>query len=262
MNLVYFSGMRQWLEAVLLCAALCGTAHAEVRLRLVEAFPSSPAPLAHWQRYYLRVAYTSDQPVRIGADPFLGAAAVPGTSSGSPVSAAGSGEALYWIAYTKPARVDRLVIYATDESWAKRLATLEVPVQLAWTGEKAAPVTPPEWVSRLQAARDAQQRLEAAARAREPVNPAWGFAFFLAGWSIPGYFALQGFLLWRWRGGWRIAAAIPAVPMAIVLGHAIFALIAGSNLFPLFLLFLCPPALLYLLAVAAVRKARVGAFVA
>ena len=61
-------------------------------------------------------------------------------------------------------------------------------------------------------------------------------------------------VLLRWRGGWRKAAAIPVVLMLVVLGHAIVALLAGSNLFPLGLIFTAPVALLYLLVLMVLRR--------
>jgi hypothetical protein len=75
-----------------------------------------------------------------------------------------------------------------------------------------------------------------------------------AGWGIPLYFIVQILVLWRWRGGWRIAAAVPAVPMLLILGHAIFAFFAGSNIFPLFLIFTCLPALIYLVFLGVLRR--------
>ena len=248
---------------LLACALACASAQAGVRLQVMETFPAAPPSLGHWEPYYLRIGYVSDQPIRVRVEPFFGQTAVPGMNSGSPVSAAGSGEALFWIAYTGRVRVDRLLIYAQDEKWQGKLAPLELPVDLSWTGDKAqAARTPPEWVQRMKAERAARQKTEFDAATSEPVGWGWSLLFFVAGWSIPAYFILQAWLLWRWRGGWRIAAAIPAVPMAGFLLHAIFAFFAGSNLFPLFLIFLCLPALLYLLVLLGVRKARVGAFVA
>jgi hypothetical protein len=239
-----------------------GAASAEVRLRVLESFPAAPATLGHWEQYYLRIGYVADQPIRVRVDPYFGAAEVPGMNGGSPLHAAGAGEALFWIAYTKPARVDRLVVYAQDEKWQGRFAELELPVALAWTGEKPATAQAlPDWVLRLRAEREARDKLESQARMNAPASWGWTAAFFVMGWSIPLYFILQAVLLWRWRGGWRLAAAIPAVPMAAVLLHAVYAYFRGSNIFPLFLIFFCPVALAYLVVLLGVRRARVGAFV-
>jgi len=79
-------------------------------------------------------------------------------------------------------------------------------------------------------------------------------------WSIPLYFVGQVVALWRLRGGWRIAAAVPAVPMALLLAHAIYAFLAGSNIFPLLLIFTCPIALVYLLVLWAVWRVRRPAY--
>jgi len=255
--------MRAAIALLMLSSVLThGAALGEVRLQVLETFPASPATLGHWEHYYLRIGYVSDQPIRVLVDPLQGGAPVPGMSGGAPVNAAGSGETLYWISYTKPARVDRLVVYAQDEKWRGRLARLELPVQLAWTGEKsAAPQALPDWVQRMSTEREARDKLASEARINAPVGWGWTLAVSAMGWSIPAYFILQIVLLWRWRGGWRLAAALPALPMAGFLAHAVYAYLRGSNLFPVFLLFLSPVALAYLLALLGVRKARLGAFV-
>jgi hypothetical protein len=74
--------------------------------------------------------------------------------------------------------------------------------------------------------------------------------------GVPLYFVLQAWLLWRLRGGWRGAAAIPLLPMAAVLAYTFYAFLDGSNLFPLVLIFTAPIAALYLLAIMALRRLR------
>jgi hypothetical protein len=73
---------------------------------------------------------------------------------------------------------------------------------------------------------------------------------------VPAYFFLQYFTLARYRGGWRIAALVPLVVMAPIVGHAILAFLAVSNLWPLLLILVSPIAFLYLVAVAVIRAVR------
>ena len=73
-------------------------------------------------------------------------------------------------------------------------------------------------------------------------------------WSVPAYFLLQTLALWRLRGGWRIAAALPAVPMAAIVVQTAFAFLAQSNLFPILLLFGSPPASLYLILLLLIHR--------
>ncbi|HEY6444658.1 MAG TPA: hypothetical protein VIY66_15080 [Candidatus Acidoferrales bacterium] len=78
----------------------------------------------------------------------------------------------------------------------------------------------------------------------------WASSIFLAVmWSIPAYFLLQIVLLWRLRGGWRKAVAVPVLPMLALLAYAVFAYLKGSNLFPLVLIFTAPLAFVYLLVI-------------
>ena len=226
-------------------------------VRVIETDPASPATLGHWEQFYLRIAYEADRPVRVRAEAYSDGKIVPSTNSGSPRYDPGTGEALFWIAYTTAARVDRIVVSAEDDKTQKPIAQAELAVDLTWTGQKTAARRPkPEWVVRLQAERDRLQKEAMREYANRP-RPWWEPVLFMAAmWSIPLYFIVQVVLLARWRGGWRIAAAVPAVPMLLVLGHAIFALFAGSNIFPIFLIFTCLPVLIYLLVLMALRRFR------
>ena len=67
--------------------------------------------------------------------------------------------------------------------------------------------------------------------------------------GVPGYFALQAWLLYSLRGGWLYAAALPLVPMAAIVVYTVYAFNKGSNLFPLVLIFTAPLAFIYLLVV-------------
>ena len=67
--------------------------------------------------------------------------------------------------------------------------------------------------------------------------------------GVPGYFALQAYLLYCLRGGWLIAAAVPLVPMAAVVAYTVHAFNKGSNWFPLVLIFTAPIVFVYLLVV-------------
>ncbi len=74
--------------------------------------------------------------------------------------------------------------------------------------------------------------------------------------AVPAYFFLQYFTGTRYRGGWLVAALVPLVVMVPVVLHAAFALIAGSNLWPLLLILVSPVAFLYLVGLAVVRAVR------
>ena len=70
---------------------------------------------------------------------------------------------------------------------------------------------------------------------------------------------LQALALWKLRGGWRKAAIVILVLMLPVFGHALFALAAGSNLWPIALIFVCPIACFYLFGLFLVKWVRAPA---
>ncbi|NHA15098.1 hypothetical protein [Thioalkalivibrio sp. XN279] len=84
----------------------------------------------------------------------------------------------------------------------------------------------------------------------------WGLLIMLMGWSVPGYFALQLILWRRWDGGWRRLALVPLWGTVPVTAYTLFALAAGSNLWPLIMLFTLPLAFVYLLALVILKRLR------
>lgn len=78
---------------------------------------------------------------------------------------------------------------------------------------------------------------------------------------VPGYFVLQAKMLARYRGGWRLAAALPLGLMLPTVAISLAGLAAGSNLWPLAMIFAAPVGCLALLIVGGVRWFREGEFV-
>ena len=241
--------------ATLLVLSSSPSAGAEVRIQVLDTDPPSPATLGHWEPFHVRIGYDSDRTIRVRGDAFFQGKRVTSISSGSPRYEPGTGEAYVWLAYTDAARVDKVGITVEDEITHEPLAAGEIPVDLTWTGIKqpAAPRPHPDWVERLRAENERRSKAEMAAYRNRP-TPWWEEAlFFAVAWSVPGYLVLQVVLLRRYRGGWRVAAAVPAGPMTGVLIYTVYAFQAGSNLFPLVLIFTSPFALLYLIGVIVVR---------
>jgi hypothetical protein len=244
--------MYQILPALLLMTSVL--AHADTRVQVLESDPGSPATLGHWERFHLRIAYEADRPIRVRADAYHGNDRVTEMTSGSPRYEPGQGEALFWFAWTRPQRVSHIMVWAEEEQ-GKAIARADFPVELTSTGQRTTSQRArPEWVTLMLAERDRRTREEFQERMNRPA-PWWESVLFtLVMWSIPLYFIVQIVVLLRWRGGWRKAAGIPAALMLLVLGHAIFALFAGSNLFPLGLIFTAPLALLYLLVLMVLKR--------
>ncbi|MEO8595368.1 MAG: hypothetical protein ABI759_18755 [Candidatus Solibacter sp.] len=103
---------------------------------------------------------------------------------------------------------------------------------------------------------DTQRRAKADAERRAAERSASGGDFRDAvvdvvmgfgGLMVPGYFILQAAFLFRWKDGWRKAAAAPLFPMGLIVVYVFYAsVIHGSNIAPIVFVFAAPVAFLYL----------------
>ena len=66
--------------------------------------------------------------------------------------------------------------------------------------------------------------------------------------GVPAYFVVQPATIWRWPGGWRLAALVPLLLTAPALCFSLFALYHGSNMWPLALIFAAALGSIYLAA--------------
>ena len=195
---------RRPLTGLFLLVALLGPASASagVAIQVLETDPMSPAVLGHWESFYLRIGYETDRPIRVRGEALFEGKPVTSMTSGAPLHQTGTGDAMFWFAYTTPARVDRIRVWAEDERTRQRLAQSEISVDLTWTGQRPEAVRrPPEWVERFKAEQERRAKEDATAYMNRPTS-------------------------------WL------------------------EILFPLGLIFTCPPALVYLLVLLAMRRLR------
>ena len=68
-----------------------------------------------------------------------------------------------------------------------------------------------------------------------------------------------GWMQWRalrwYRGGWRIAAWVPALTLGAALAVAVFGSLAGSNLAPIWVVFALPPCLAWIVVLTMAHEA-------
>jgi hypothetical protein len=229
-------------------------AAADVHLTIAATDPEPPATLGHWEQFSLRVAYETDRPIRVRGDALAAGRKITAMTSGAALHAAGTGEALFWFAFTSPAHVDAIVIRAEDTRGAT-VASLDVPVDLTWTGVRADPLRArAAWVTRMQEEETRRIRDDVRAAPNGPDGQAGMALGLVLMCGVPLYFLVQPLMLWKLRGGWRAAAALPLVPMAGVLVYTVIAYNAGSNIFPLVLIFTAPIGLGYLLVLALAKQ--------
>lgn len=212
------------LPALALFITAVAPLHAQPQVRVLETWPhGDDVVLARNQNFYLRIAHAGDTPVHIWARPYFQGELAPAGSNPS-ATYVGTGEALGWFFLMDPAgEVDEVRIEVGDGSRAG------TQVAARWngrvrSGDGVATDPEPAWVATLKAqAQEALQREHAAREAaRTPATDAAdgmllaAFMFAVAASAIGGIAATAWATL-RWRRGWRIAAAVPATGLALVL---------------------------------------------
>jgi hypothetical protein len=172
------------------------------------------------------IAYHSDEPISLWARPYRDGKEVAQAMSNPSARREGSGKALGWFALTRPGDVDEIRIRAGGGDPYREWELARAAVELRWTGADVPEVATPQWVGDLQAADQALMRDDAERRANEPVTGGGvallsGFMLImlvlgLAGLVVPVWSA------WKWQGGWRIAALVPAGVVGFVVARIVF----------------------------------------
>jgi hypothetical protein len=195
-------------------------AHADSSARVVETQPAASATLGRQQSFWVRIEYTSDEPISLWARPYRDGQEVKKAMSNASLTYEGSGEALGWFALTEPGEVDEVRIKAGGGKPYREWELAREPVQLRWTNAPPSAEPRADWVEELLATEKARYAEDAKQRASEPVTAgetaffsgfmAAALALLIAGIAVPLW------SVWKWRGAWRIAAAVPACAVLFV----------------------------------------------
>jgi hypothetical protein len=183
--------------------------------------PGTNVVLGRNQNFSMHLRYESDQPIRIWVQPYFQGKPVDAGSNPSREYAAGSGEAIGWFfLFQEGARVDEIRIRAGDGSTRGTSVVATYPVEITASGQAPEKRSGVDWVNRLNALNAAAQREDYEKRMNTPVTAEdtmlfSGFFLAVLGIGLLG-FAAPAWAVWKWRGGWRIAAAFPAAMMAFV----------------------------------------------
>lgn len=211
-----------------------------VTISVTDTWPQGDnLTLGRNQNFYLRLAYRSSTPVGIWIRPYFhGEPAKVGSSPSTRYS--GEGEALGWFFFMQPGdQVDEIRITAGDGRLDHTPVVATYPVHITGGFDAVSDETLPDWVQQLRARDQAQQRAARQAAASEPTSAgtvAFFSAFMLAMFAI-GLLGLgaPAWALWRWRGIWRVLAAIPAALMAWTVLNIVFGVArdpTSHNLWP------------------------------
>jgi hypothetical protein len=120
--------------------------------------------------------------------------------------------------------VDEIRIVAGGGKPYREREVATLPVKLRWGDGPAAAATEP-WVPELQRATGAAWEAERrAAAAKPPTAGDLALGFLIPPVLVALVLACIGaplWALWKWRGGWRLAAALPVAVMAFVVGRIV-----------------------------------------
>lgn len=212
--------------AVALLAGLqgVGEARADTRVEVLETWPAgAEITLGSNQTFNLRIAYSTDVPVRIWAQPYYEDRPVNAGSNPSRVHS-GDGETLGWFFFLEPSgRVDEIRISAGDGSASGTKVLARLPVRITSGSAPAAAAGEPAWLQRLEAENERLAREDFERSMSTPVGPG-EMLFMRAFMLVVLALGLVGIAapiraMRRWRGGWRMAAAVPATLIGFVIAR-------------------------------------------
>lgn len=237
---------------VLLLAA--AAAQASVTLELLEIDPRAATELPPERALYGRIGYVSDRPVRLSLQPFRDGKRVTddAISSPSPLYPPGRGEGMQWFAFRAPQYIDEIRAMARDERGAI-VAEASLRRELTWlNGARVG--APAAWVAELRAADDALARSAAAAHDSSS-GGGWLFvqALFL---SVPLALILQVYAWRKLDGTLGRLARYSGYAMGALWLFVIVTALLGSNLSPIWLVFLSPLFVVFLAGLLTVNRLR------
>ena len=201
------------------CFAVMGGAQAEVRVNVVATDPPAETTLGRDESFYVRIQFTSDEPISIWARPYFKGKEVLNAKSNASFPHSGSGYALGWFSLDGPGEVDEIRILVGGKS-RREGPIASYPVKIIGTGATPDSRTNEPWVDEMLREEQIAQKQAYEKRMNEPVSVGSGilmsgFMLLMLGALIAG-FAAPVWALWKWQGGWRVAAAVPAVLMVFV----------------------------------------------
>jgi len=221
--------------------------------RIVATDPGPGATIANGDKLYLRINYESPVPVRFQIEAFRQELRQEDAiTSSTPPYDAGRGEALAWISFSTPIRVDELRVTAFDMEW-QELHYETIQMVVTWEEvEDVAARSLAEWVGPMV---KHHRQVFDQAYDPQPQKPDTLFdLFFLFSFmAIPAYLAMQIKMLTRWPSGWRkyvIAPLLPIVPLCL---YSLFGLGMETAYWIIFLFRYFPAALAYLMTVWVVK---------
>ena len=241
---------------------LAPMASSALELTIADIHPGLSGSLDRSDAVYIAVGYemeTAEAPFMLHVRPYFRGRAVPVRTSPSP-SHAGRGRALVWFGSLEEGqRIDRIDLVVSGAANGDAGASdLSFPVSFRGTGRAGAESELPPWVVRMN---EAHQRLLAEPQGGNEMQPGKALlvqvlllvlmAVSLVGWVGTGVAA------WKWRGGWRLVAAVPAGMITVVVLNGVIDIgrdPTSHNLWPLELALYGVPSAILLVVMVLLRR--------
>lgn len=209
--------------------------------------------LPAFEPLYVRISYESDGPLRFQASGWRSGLQVRDGAAFNPAPPypPGRGEAVAWVAYDRPTAVDEVRVQVYDGNW-QPLQVLDRRIDVRWAGGRSGDRQRAAWATELSNAQ--QTMIRTAPRTGGVSAIPFMLMLQLAAWSVLGYWALQIYAYMRVRDRWRKWALLPLLVTLPLLAYTLLALAAGSNLWPLLMIFVCPFVFAYLAVLLLLRR--------
>jgi hypothetical protein len=247
---------------VLMSLSAIGPAFATTTVEVLDTFPSGDVvTLNRNENFYIRLHYSTDRPVNIWARPYFRGEPVNAGSNGS-FRYTDSGEALAWFFLQSNAgAVDEIRVMAGDGSDSGTAIARSYSVHIEGSNVQGTVEGEPRWLTSLKAHDAARQREAYEERRKTPTSAGESAGIVAVVWGMLALGALGLIMplraMWRWRGGWRLAAAVPAALMGFVVLRLIIATSidpTSHNLWPFEMLMSGIVSVLIMVSLTVMRK--------
>lgn len=159
-------------------------AYAESTARVMETHPPRDAVLGRNESLWVRIAYTTDEPISLWVRAYHNGVQIQNVMSNASLSYTGSGEALGWFSLIEPGQVDELRIRAGGGKPYREWEVARHAVRARWTNAASSSEPAPRWVEQLRAVEQARHAEDAQRRASE--NNLWPFEVLVFGGAALG----------------------------------------------------------------------------
>jgi hypothetical protein len=228
------------------------TPSVSIELRAIDPADASVVPPN--TLIYGSIAYKTDAPVRLVLEPYRNGQPVEEGSfnSGSPHYAPGSGEAIAWFSFQEPQSIDEIRAAATStDGWGEVFAEAGMRQTIVWRAGAALPAQA-DWVQPLL---NAPKNIVVEPPSDSVLGSALGglalIVMQLVFLLVPVAVILQIYAWRKLEGRYHKLARVSGYLMGALWLFVILTGLAGSNLSPIWLVFLSPFFVVFLLVLIA-----------